>query len=135
MFKNPFSFEGRIRRLEYVLSNVIYLFTIFALVGVVTSIGKPSDFVTSILMFLFWIPLLWFMLAQGAKRCHDRGNSGWFQFIPFYGILMTFASGDIGDNEYGPNPKGLYYEYEGETNKEDVEPIDDVDEDGIIKTK
>lgn len=69
MFQNPFSFNGRIRRL-----------------------------------------VVWFLLAQGAKRCHDRGNSGWWQLIPFYYLWMFFADGEIGDNEYGTNPKGLYWD-------------------------
>jgi uncharacterized membrane protein YhaH (DUF805 family) len=43
------------------------------------------------------------MLAQGAKRCHDRGNSGWYQLIPFYSLWMLFAEGDQQANSYG-NP-------------------------------
>lgn len=135
MFNNPFSFNGRIRRLEYVLSHIIYLIFVGVITVLFIALGDPEGFVTNVLMIVLWIPLLWFMLAQGAKRCHDRDNSGWFQMIPFYSLWMLFAPGDIGDNEYGPNPKGLYYEYDAGTNKEDVEPIDDVDEDGIIKTK
>jgi uncharacterized membrane protein YhaH (DUF805 family) len=46
-------------------------------------------------------------LAQGAKRCHDRGNSGWYLLIPFYVFWMLFADSDIGANEYGLNPKGI----------------------------
>ena len=45
------------------------------------------------------------LLMQGAKRCHDRGNSGWFQIIPGYILWMVFAPGDDGDNKYGPSPK------------------------------
>ena len=60
-------------------------------------------------MYLLLIPVYWFTWAQGAKRCHDRGNSGWFQIIPFYGLWMLFGDGEIGDNEYGSNPKGLNY--------------------------
>jgi uncharacterized membrane protein YhaH (DUF805 family) len=60
-----------------------------------------------LLIFLFFIPVVYFMLAQGAKRCHDRGNSGWYQMIPFYALWMLFAESDHGINEYGPNPKGI----------------------------
>ncbi|WP_228458386.1 DUF805 domain-containing protein [Chryseobacterium hagamense] len=87
MFKAPFSFNGRIRRLEYGLSYLIYL--VFALPFNVylrmseNSYEGPSGTVLAI-FFILLIPFLWFMLAQGAKRCHDRGNSGWFQLIPFY---------------------------------------------------
>ena len=49
--------------------------------------------------------MLWFYIAQGAKRCHDRGNSGWYQIIPFYSLWMLFGNSDVGENEYGPRPK------------------------------
>jgi len=29
--------------------------------------------------------------------------------LPFCGLWMIFADGEIGDNEYGPNPKGMYW--------------------------
>ena len=131
MFKNPFSFNGRIRRLEYGLSNVIYSVAVFILAIFLMSFGDPKGPATNGFMIVLWIPLGWFMLAQGAKRCHDRGNSGAWQIIPFYGFWMLFAPGDIGVNEYGPNPKGLNYDSVGEDNA--ISPIDDVDEDGVIK--
>ena len=109
MFKAPFSFDGRIRRLEYGLSYLIYL--VFALPFNIylrmseNSYDGPSGTIL-VIFFILLIPFLWFMLAQGAKRCHDRGNSGWFQLIPFYGLWMLFADSEHGPNEYGPNPKG-----------------------------
>ena len=51
------------------------------------------------------IPMLWFTYAQGAKRCHDRGHSGWYQLIPFYVFVLLFGKGEDGENEYGDNPK------------------------------
>ncbi len=60
-----------------------------------------------ILIYLVYIPLIWFLIAQGAKRSHDRGNSGWYQIIPFYGLWLLFADSESGKNEYGLNPKGL----------------------------
>ncbi len=109
MFKAPFSFNGRIRRLEYGLSYLIYLlfsvpFNIYLRMSE-NSYDGPSGTVL-IIFFILLIPFLWFLLAQGAKRCHDRGNSGWFQIIPFYGLWMLFADSENGPNEYGPNPKG-----------------------------
>lgn len=100
MFKNPFSFTGRIRRLEYGISYLIY-FTLFFL-GVVMFDGiEKGD-----LMYIFLLIIIqWFILAQGAKRCHDVGTSGFFQFIPFYGIWMLFGEGNEWDNKYGANPK------------------------------
>ena len=104
MFKAPFSFKGRIRRLEYGLSYIIYS-VIAGIMQVVIEeevYYNPDLLVPSLLLF---IPLLWFLFAQGAKRCHDRNGSGWWQIVPFYGLWMIFADGTEGPNEYGPNPK------------------------------
>ena len=102
MFKKPFSFSGRIRRTEYGISAVIY----YAIIYTPDLLGIPED-VYAIPYLIVIIPLLWFMFAQGAKRCHDRGNSGWYQIIPFYSLWMLFADSDHGPNEYGDNPKGI----------------------------
>jgi len=39
MFSNPFSFDGRIRRLEYGLSLLIYCLYLFVIVITLTSMG------------------------------------------------------------------------------------------------
>ncbi|PYF74357.1 uncharacterized protein DUF805 [Pedobacter nutrimenti] len=80
-------------------------------------------------LFIAALPVFYFIIAQTAKRCHDRGDSGWWMIVPLYGFWMLFADGDIGDNEYGPNPKGLYYEFEDHNSPS---PIDQVDGDGRI---
>lgn len=99
MFSNPFSFDGRIRRTEYGIS-----FIIFALVAVfVNALVKTGEFP---IVGLAYIPLYWFLWAQGAKRCHDLGNNGWWQIIPFYVFWLIFAIADSGINQYGRNPKG-----------------------------
>tara|TARA_R110002049_G_scaffold309272_1_gene519818 strand:+ start:16831 stop:17199 length:369 start_codon:yes stop_codon:yes gene_type:complete len=114
MFKNPFSFKGRIRRTEYGITYLIYL-AVSLLQELITT--QLSDDIFSILLILLiWVPLIWFYLAQGAKRCHDRGNNGWYQIIPFYVFWMIFADSDYGPNEYGDNPKG-------QGNFEDIENI------------
>ena len=101
MFEKPFSFEGRIRRTEYGITIIItsilnVFFQLFAATG-----EEAGAFIYLLLL----IPLLWFTWAQGAKRCHDLGNSGWYQIIPFYGLWMLFQDGEIGSNKYGENPK------------------------------
>ena len=57
------------------------------------------------LVGLLYIPSLWLFWAQGAKRCHDRGNSGWYQLIPFYFFVMLFGEGEPYENRFGPDPK------------------------------
>ena len=102
MFSHPFSFHGRIRRLEYGLS-VIIIYAYCFLIQIYVDINPEG---AGIFALLTLVPLYWFMWAQGAKRCHDRGNSGWYQIIPFYGLWMLFGDGDECENEYGFDPKG-----------------------------
>lgn len=101
MFENSFSFEGRIRRTEYGISCIIYG-VIAGIINVVIS-GNPEASAVG----LIYIPAIWFLWAQGAKRCHDLGNNGWWQIIPFYGLWLLFQDGEPGQNQYGENPKGL----------------------------
>jgi uncharacterized membrane protein YhaH (DUF805 family) len=62
--------------------------------------------VSEIFGVLLWIPYIWFALAYCTKRCHDRGNPGYWMLIPFYGFWLAFADSEPGTNQYGPNPKG-----------------------------
>ncbi len=96
MFAAPFSFDGRIRRTEYGISLIIYVFA----ASLINSIAKGAP-----ILGLCYIPLLWFFWAQGAKRCHDRDASGWYQIIPFYAFWMLFAAGENAPNQYGNSPK------------------------------
>lgn len=104
MFQNVFSFKGRIRRLEYGLSYLAYIVISNTLDYLIWDL---ADTISLFIRLAILLPLIWIVLAQGAKRCHDRGNSGWYQIIPFYIFWMIFADGELGPNAYGPNPKGL----------------------------
>jgi uncharacterized membrane protein YhaH (DUF805 family) len=110
MFKNPFSFEGRIRRTEYGLSLIfsIILFITIAFLGVgISKVIGNSIAVSELILFIGLIIFCWFRWAQGAKRCHDLGNSGWWQLIPLYNLWLLFADGEKGANQYGTNPKEI----------------------------
>ena len=96
MFANSFSFSGRIRRLEYGISFIICI----VLLQIVSEVVIQTPII-GILAF----PLIWILVAQGTKRCHDIGKSGWWQIIPFFNLLMFFQNGDSGLNKYGFNPK------------------------------
>jgi uncharacterized membrane protein YhaH (DUF805 family) len=108
MFKAPFSFDGRIRRTEYGLSLIVLVFVqmlLGAMIGLGSSSSDPGS--TIIVFYILMLPVLIFIWAQGAKRCHDLGNSGWWQLIPLYGFWLLFAEGEYGTNRYGENPKGI----------------------------
>ena len=107
MFKNPFSFEGRIGRTEYGLSFIIYvgyLLTMKMLAEEQADNNSDSSLLLLIRVVLF-VPTVWFLWAQGAKRCHDVGQSGWLQIIPFYFVYLIFGEGNRGENNYGQDPK------------------------------
>lgn len=110
MFRRPFSFKGRIRRLEYGISLIIYMI----LVGMInvsfteaTKGTSSQDEVSKISLMFILLEILccWFLWAQSAKRCHDRGNSGWYQLIPFYHFVLLFGDGEAKNNKYGNSPK------------------------------
>ncbi|WP_300686312.1 DUF805 domain-containing protein [Chryseobacterium sp.] len=101
---NQFSRRGRITRSHYIISLIIF----YALTYPLTLIEKHYELsedgkgIVGLCMF----PFLFFILLKGARRCHDRGNSGLYQFIPGYFFFMMLGDSDYGVNKYGPNPKG-----------------------------
>ena len=106
MFKNPFSFQGRIRRTEYGLSLLIYGMSVVLMIGMISLLAQISEWFLGLIPFAFFA-LLWFQFAQAAKRSHDLGNSGWLILIPFYTWLLLFVNSQSGENEYGANPKNI----------------------------
>ena len=128
MFKAPFSFDGRIRRIEYFLSGIVggIVTWIAMLLGVGTFIfgassGSAGGSVFGLLIGLAaLVASVWFSLAQGVKRLHDLNKSGWLillMFIPIvnaiFGLYMLFADGTVGPNQYGADPKNRNEESAG----------------------
>ena len=103
MFKRIFSFKGRIRRTEYGLSYIAFIIWYCIFIGI-TEMNDINPLL-ALFIILTIVPAYWFLWAQGAKRCHDRGNSGWYQIIPFYFFVMLFGGSEEGVNDYGTNPK------------------------------
>lgn len=107
MFKRPFSFNGRIRRREYAISFTVCMMFLFV-VNFFTLKPGSNPFISLMLPLVFLVLLVlstWLLYAQGAKRCHDTGKSGWWQIIPFFFLVLLFQDGDADPNEYGENPK------------------------------
>lgn len=109
LFAHPFSFEGRIRRLEFGISMIVsFVWLVF-----VSAAAESSNVGVNALMLLGYVVYLWFYIAQNCKRFHDRGKSGlnyFFYFIPLYNfvvlLMQIFSDGDDFENDYGPDPKG-----------------------------
>ena len=85
-------------------SSLIYGVGIVAIVFAVLAGGQAGAFLLFIVFAGFQLALIWRFLGYGAKRCHDLGHSGFYQLIPLYPLLMLVQEGDVGANDYGPNP-------------------------------
>ena len=96
----PFSFKGRIGRVQLILSYVMGFVAWFA----IYALSEPALEYNSNIFLLFLActaVFFWFLYAQCAKRCHDLGKSGAWMFVPFWNILLFFAEGEKGENQYG----------------------------------
>lgn len=104
MFKAPFSFKGRIGMLEYFISVLIYIVYLLLIKNYLIDYLFQSfeDVGTvSLVLSLSLIPAIYFALAQGAKRNHDIGNSGWFILLPLNNFIILFIPSEKADNKYG----------------------------------
>jgi uncharacterized membrane protein YhaH (DUF805 family) len=96
-----FSFDGRISRRIYWLYFVLPLLLIF--LGVAVAVPPLSFNHAFLALFLLTI---WPTLAIGAKRCHDRNRSGWYQLIgliPVIGPFVLLIELGILQGTAGPN--------------------------------
>ena len=100
MIRKFFSFNGRIGRLEYFLSDLLAGLLLFPY-SLLSSFVSDNPLITIGALVIF-ILLSWFLLAQGSKRMHDLGYSGWWQIIPFAPAVMIIMEGEKKENEYGP---------------------------------
>jgi uncharacterized membrane protein YhaH (DUF805 family) len=100
MFKNIFSGKGRITRKEFELSFVMYI-----LYYVVLGIAMMFSPFVGMVILLFLPAAIWFIYAQGAKRCHDIGRSGWHHLVPFSRLKLLDREGVAGENKYGADPR------------------------------
>lgn len=102
-----FSFEGRIGRSTFWLKYFLPWLGLNIVAAVIDAItGVP---VVALVVGLVGI---WVGIAAGAKRCHDRDRTGWFQLIaliPIIGAIwllieLGFLKGSEGENRFGPDP-------------------------------
>lgn len=108
-------FSGRARRKEYwmfVLFNVIAAAIVGFIGGFLSGATDVAAF--AFLGTLYNLAVLLPSVAVFFRRLHDIGKSGWWWLIglvPFVGwiVLLVFCCLDSqpGENQYGPNPKGL----------------------------
>lgn len=110
-------FNGRASRREYWM---FFLFSfIFSVIAMVLDrvLGLTIESIGYGPIYLFYgLGVLIPSIAVGIRRLHDTGRSGWYMlvsFIPCVGgiiLLVLFATpGDVGENEYGPDPYSYSY--------------------------
>lgn len=90
---NLFSFKGEIGRMSYCMTlygSFLGFFVVFLF-----SFGSITPY-----FLVLILPLLWLLYAQGAKRCHNLGHSGWFQLIPFYVFPMMLKGTNTSGRKY-----------------------------------
>lgn len=90
-------FEGRARRKEFWTFALV-----FGVVSWVVMVSSVLATVGPILSAMLAIA----MIAVSVRRMHDVGKSGWFCLIPIYNLILALTAGDVGPNQYGPDPKG-----------------------------
>jgi uncharacterized membrane protein YhaH (DUF805 family) len=109
LFSTSFSLNGRIGRLEYNLSLIIYF--VFAIAWTQWAKHKYQNFslrITVLDTFLSLFILVitnWFIFSQLVKRCHDISKSAWYIINPLFIIVLPFQKGVLNKNLYGNNPK------------------------------
>jgi uncharacterized membrane protein YhaH (DUF805 family) len=94
-FKKYATFSGRASRSEFWFFYLFYM--IFYFVGMAAGIALDS----SVIVYLFVIPLFLPLLAAAVRRIHDTGRSGWFYLVPIYNIVLLVSASNPGTNKYG----------------------------------
>lgn len=109
VMRQPLEFNGRARRAEFWSFWAVSCAFSIAL-GMLVSATRDIDNETirnltenfaSFYRWAIWLP----GLSVGARRMHDIGRSGWWQFVPIAGQIMLFFDGERHENKYGPDPK------------------------------
>lgn len=105
--KKYVDFNGRARRSEY------WYFTLFnVLVSIVINVIATQVPAIAMLGMVFSLAVLLPGIAVAIRRMHDVGKSGWYCLIPIYNLILAFTPGQMGPNEYGPDPKDPAFEDE-----------------------
>ncbi len=119
-------FQGRASRSEFWwfflfagLVNLVLVIPLYVLMVIVAATGDSGtgagvaaviSIVWSIAVIVVAVGLLIPLLAVGARRLHDYGQSAWFlllYFIPCGNLVLIVLwalGGTPGDNPYGPRP-------------------------------
>lgn len=114
VLKKYVDFSGRARRQEYWMFALINTIIYLILAVIEYAVGGSREVGRSALGGIYSLAVLLPSLGVSVRRLHDTGRSGWWlllNLIPCVGgiIYLVFMIEDsqVGDNQYGPNPKGV----------------------------
>ncbi len=101
-------FNGRMPRKEYWMFALFNL-TIYIIFDILDKhLGTKGTFT-----LLYSLAIIVPNIAAGVRRLHDINRSGWWMLygiIPLLDIVLIIflvMDSQPGDNQYGPNPKGV----------------------------
>jgi len=95
-----FSFQGRLNRKPYWLTNIAVGVIILVAIAIVM-VGErrfAEAFLTMAILIILYLPLFWVSLALGAKRLHDRDKSAWWLALIYLGPGIASGIGDQMDS-------------------------------------
>ena len=112
--ENYANFSGRAQRAEYWWYALINSIVITVIHYVDLLIGTTMDWQQlGIIGAIYALAVIIPGLAVSTRRLHDIGKSGWLLLLALTGIgiiplfLWHVSDSTPGDNQYGPNPKGI----------------------------
>lgn len=113
LFSIYFSPRGRVSRKFHIVYVVLPIF-LFTLLLFFFADLFPYEIGRIFLIAMFFVPIsVWVSTVCLIKRLHDFDKSGWFSLLamlPYVGFIfylaMLITPGTVGDNRYGPDPKG-----------------------------
>jgi len=111
--ENYANFEGRARREEYWMFTLFHIIIIAVLAFISGMLAETTDSPAALTIIgIYILATLVPSLAVTVRRLHDINKSGWtmlLQLIPYVGgiimLVFTVKNGDVGSNQYGPDPK------------------------------
>ena len=115
---NYANFNGRARRSEYwwwwLAQVLVVLVLVVPSAAFQTSETNSTSTVTTVLFVAWFVGTIIPNLSVTVRRLHDSNKTGWLyllNLIPYLGALillvLTILPGTQGENQYGPDPKGI----------------------------
>jgi uncharacterized membrane protein YhaH (DUF805 family) len=105
-----FSFEGRINRMQYWMSWIVFVPLSLMAMAIANNEEIPELYRVIVVLVMAWP-----MLAVQTKRWHDIDMSGWWLLVillpvvgaPIALVMNGFLPGTHGENRFGPATRQL----------------------------